>query len=239
MINSRAVWAVVPASGIGNRMQAGIPKQYLRFQGASILEHTLNRLFSCPLLDGIVLVINQHDDYWHKLAYQSPGEMLLATGGAERIHSVLHGLDALAERLNDDALILVHDAVRPLVPVEDLHNVVQAASADTNGALLAVPVADTIKRNNGAGWVAETVARDDLWRALTPQVFEYSRLKAALNQAVQHHQLVSDDCAAMELSGYQPRLVAGKGSNIKITVPEDLLLAEQIWLHQRDQDDDK
>lgn len=220
-------------------MHAALPKQYLRFQGKAILEHTLDRLFSYTPLDGIMLVLSADDEHWSELNYQNPGELQLTNGGEQRIHSVMNGLTALRGQLSDKTLILVHDAVRPLVAVDDLQRVVEAACTDINGALLAVPVADTIKRSDAQGLVAETVPRDNLWRALTPQVFELSRLRDALQVAVAGERILSDDCAAMELAGYQPKLVRGAGSNIKITVPEDLLLAEQIWLYQSDQDNNK
>lgn len=236
MTDNRAIWAVVPASGIGNRMKAGQPKQYLSYQGKSILEHTLDRLFSFSRLDGVMLVLNQDDNYWQSLSYQAPKELCIAVGGEERIHSVLNGLLQLQSMLNDDALILVHDAVRPLVTTEELERVVNAALLGEDGALLAVPLADTLKQQQtNTESVAQTVPRDYLWRALTPQVFTLGRLREALRLSIARGELVSDDSAAMERAGYHPRLVMGSASNIKITLPEDLGMAEQIWLYQRNQ----
>ena len=239
MIDNRSVWAVMPASGIGERMQAELPKQYLRFQGKTILEHTLDRLLSFPALDGLMLVISEQDQFWQDLDYQSSKPLLVTHGGKERIHSVMNGLAALAETLDDDPLVLVHDAVRPLVSHDDLLQVTTAAINDSSGALLAVPVADTLKRANAEGLVDGTVSRECLWRAQTPQVFDLSRLQMALHAALLSGRLLTDDCAAMEMSGYHPRLVQGSGSNIKITMPEDLAMAEQIWLYQRDQHHNK
>ena len=236
----RAIWAVVPASGIGNRMAAGFPKQYLRFHGKTILEHTLDRLFSYSKLDGVMLVLNESDSYWDELNYRAPGDLRFTVGGRERIHSVLFGLQELQTFLNEDALILVHDAVRPLVATEELERVVNAAMTAEDGALLAVPVADTLKQQQtDHAAVNQTVPREKLWRALTPQVFQLSLLLEALRSSLDRSELVSDDSAAMELAGYHPRLVMGSSSNIKITLPEDLGMAEQIWLYQRNQQNDE
>ena len=221
-------------------MRAGVPKQYLRFQNKSILEHTLDRLFALPELDGVMLVINAADSHWQTLDYQAPKELHLTKGGAERTHSVLNGLQALEVFLKDDALILVHDAVRPLVTVDEMSRVLKAAESGDHGALLAVPVADTLKKQSDNQQVVEqTIAREKLWRAQTPQVFKLKCLLEALEESINRGNLVSDDSAAMEQSGYQPRLVMGSGSNIKITLPEDLAIAEQTWLYQRNQQDDE
>ena len=187
-----------------------------------------------------MLVLNEADDHWHTLHYQPRGELRFTSGGSERIHSVLNGLKALQQFLSEDALILVHDAVRPLVSVDDLNRVVENALSDGDGALLAVPVADTLKQQQtDKAAVNRTVSRDQLWRALTPQVFQLSRLTKALQSSIERGELVSDDSAAMEQAGYHPRLVMGSASNIKITLPEDLGMAEQIWLYQRNQQDDE
>ena len=231
---------MVPASGIGSRMQADLPKQYLAFQGQTILEHTLNRLFSFPLLDGVMLVLSEADSHWQTLDYQPTRELRFASGGGERIHSVFNGLKALQQFLNEDALILVHDAVRPLVTMDELNRVVNTAMIEGDGALLAVPVADTLKQQQtDKAVVNRTVSRDQLWRALTPQVFQLSRLAEALRSSIELGELVSDDSAAMEQAGYHPRLVMGSANNIKITLPEDLGMAEQIWLYQRNQQNDE
>ena len=221
-------------------MQADVPKQYLAYQGQTILEHTLDRLFSFPPLDGVMLVLNDADSHWQTLGYQATGQLRVTSGGSERIHSVFNGLQELKTFLDEDALILVHDAVRPLVTLDELSRVVEIALNEDDGALLAVPVADTLKQQQiDKAAVNRTVSRDQLWRALTPQVFQLSRLTAALQSSIERGELVSDDSAAMEQAGYHPRLVLGSASNIKITLPEDLGMAEQIWLYQRNQQDDE
>ena len=233
------VWAVVPAAGIGSRMQQETPKQYLEFQGKTILEHCLDRLLSHPDVAGAVVVLRADDSRWESLAYTPSKPLFTTEGGDQRQHSVYSGLTTLQFRCGNDVLALVHDAVRPLVSSNDLDRVIAAARGNTAGAILAAPVADTLKRDSGRGEIETTVAREGLWRALTPQVFHLQPLLNGLRRAIDENLAVTDDAAAVEAMGYSPALVAGDESNLKITRPDDLRLAEMIWLDQRDQQDDK
>jgi len=230
---SLPVWAVVPASGIGSRMRADRPKQYLPLGGRSILEHSLDRLLSHPRIEGLVIALAADDPWWPALGYHSDKPLLLCQGGAERLDSVCAALDRLDRHLQGDALVLVHDAVRPFVSHADLDRLIDQAQSGDQGALLAMPVADTLKRAEAGQHpelqqVEVTVPRERLWQALTPQAFRLSLLKSALERAIAHGQKVTDDASAMELAGYSPRLVAGDRRNIKLTHPEDLLLGEWI-----------
>lgn len=224
------MWAVVPASGVGRRMGADIPKQYLEFGGRSLLEHSLDRLLSHPRIEGLVLALSPEDRWWPAMNYRSDDKPLLTCqGGPERLHSVLKALQCLHDHLDGDALVLVHDAVRPFLLASDLDCLIDRAADHPDGALLATPVADTLKREEG--WpprVRATEPRAHLWQALTPQAFRFSLLKRALQDAIDQGRMVTDDASAMELGGYRPLLVAGDRRNIKITHPEDLLLAEAI-----------
>jgi 2-C-methyl-D-erythritol 4-phosphate cytidylyltransferase len=237
MGNRKPVWAVIPAAGRGQRMGNDLPKQYLRFDNRTIIEHCLERLLSHPDIDGAVLVLAEDDRYWDTLGYQPPKPLFTTVGGTERQHSVYSGLTTLQYRCGNDVLALVHDAARPLVTHADLGKVIRAAREHEAGALLASPVADTLKRQDDAGEVDATVSRERLWRALTPQVFHLSPLLNALKQAIDDGVTVTDEAQALERIGYRPALVAGRVDNLKITEPGDLRLAAMIWLDQRDQDD--
>jgi 2-C-methyl-D-erythritol 4-phosphate cytidylyltransferase len=149
----------------------------------------------------------------------------VVNGGAERCHSVLNGLDMLAGKAAPDDWVLVHDAARPCVRRDDIRALISAVSADSDGGLLGVPVADTMKRVTADGRVAATVDRGGLWHALTPQMFRLEPLRAAMLQAITSHSLVTDEASAMELAGYRPLMVQGHRDNIKITLPADLALA--------------
>jgi 2-C-methyl-D-erythritol 4-phosphate cytidylyltransferase len=232
-----SAWAVIPAAGSGSRMQSEMPKQYLRFQGKTIIEHCLDRLLSHPAIDGAVLVLSENDRYWETLDYQAEKPLFIATGGAERQHSVYNGLALLQYRQGNEAIVLVHDAVRPLVRHADLDRLIDAARAHEAGAILAVPVADTLKIEGEHHVVSGTLPRDRLWRAQTPQAFHLQPLLNALKKLIDENRMVTDEAAAIEEAGFAPLLVEGSADNLKITVPADLALAEQVWLHQRDQHD--
>ena len=233
------VWAVIPAAGSGRRMRSEIPKQYLAFQGRTIIEHCLDRLLSHPAVAGAVLVLSESDRHWESLNYMAEKPLFIASGGAQRQDSVYSGLTLLQYRQGNDALVLVHDAVRPLVRHADLDRLIDAAQSSAAGALLAAKVADTIKVEGDNGTVAETLPRERLWRAQTPQAFHLQALLNALKRVIDQKRTVTDEAAAIEEAGFAPILVEGSADNLKITVAADLTLAEQIWLHQRDQDDNK
>ena len=233
--NPDPIWAIVPASGVGTRMQSELPKQYLSFQDKSIIAHCLDRLLSYPEIEGAVVVLQNDDPHWENLNYASNKPVLTAHGGVERHHSVYNGLLVLQDRCGSDVMALVHDAIRPLVTHVDLGNVVEAARAHEAGAILAAPVSDTLKLQGDTMGIIKTVSRDRLWRAFTPQVFPLPMLLRALNVVIDGNLEITDDASAIELLGYLPTLVTGDPTNIKITNPSDLNLAELIWLNQRDQ----
>ena len=239
MGSSIPVWAIIPAAGTGQRMQSETPKQYLTFQGKTVIEHCLDRLLSHPEIDGAVVVLRDDDEYWEMIAYAAEKPLFTTTGGRQRHDSVYSGLTTLQYRFGNDAIALVHDAVRPLVNHRDLSNVIAAARQHTAGAILAAPVTDTLKRQGTSMEISATLSRDGLWRALTPQVFHLQPLLNALKQVIDKNLSITDDAEAVELMGHAPRLVAGEADNFKITSPGDLSLAEKIWLNQRNQHDDE
>jgi 2-C-methyl-D-erythritol 4-phosphate cytidylyltransferase len=233
------VWAVIPAAGIGLRMQSEVPKQYLCFQGKTVFEHCLDRLLTHPEIVGAVVVLHSADSQWENLAYSSAKPIFTTSGGAERHNSVYSGLATLQQRFGSNAIALVHDVVRPLVAHRDLSRVIAAARKNVAGAILATPLTDTLKKQNDYQEIASTLPRDGLWRALTPQVFHLQPLLNALKRVIDEGLSITDDAQAIELAGYAPALVAGSTQNLKITTPSDLALAEKIWLEQLHQHDDE
>lgn len=221
-----AVWAVVPAAGGGTRMRADRPKQYLRLLGHTILERSLERLGSHARVRGLVVGLSPDDVYWPTLAGPFPRLLGTFAGGPERADTVLNGLRALADYADDHDWVLVHDAARPCLRHTDIDLLLEMISGHPDGGLLALPVSDTVKRADHNGCSEETVPRERLWRALTPQAFRYRALFEALEQARVAGVEITDEASAMEYAGARPRLVHGRADNIKITVPEDLALAE-------------
>lgn len=221
------LWLIVPAAGIGQRMKAEYPKQYLRINNRFILDITLSRLMGSGLFAGCMVPLNADDQWWPESDASSDDRIQTCSGGTERVDSVLSALYALNEQVAADDWVLVHDAARPCVHSADLANLVSTLSDHSVGGLLAAPVADTLKkaRPGSEATVSETVDRSQLWRALTPQMFRYSLLVNALEMALKEGVSVTDESSAMEFSGNMPVLVEGRPDNIKITVPADLDLA--------------
>ncbi len=220
-------WAVVPAAGTGQRMGAGVAKQYLPLLGRPLLVHALEPLLASPRIEAVVLVVAADDSRWAEVA-PADARLMSATGGAERCHSVLNGLLRLADRAAPDDWVLVHDAARPCLSHDELEALFIALERDPVGGLLAVPLADTLKAADENGRVQRTVSRDRLWRALTPQMFRYGLLRDALAAAIEGGVMVTDEAAAMEHAGHRPALVAGRAANMKVTGPDDLALAEAV-----------
>lgn len=222
---SERYWAVVPAAGAGRRMGGEIPKQYLELQGRRVIDHTLQRLLNHPLIHRVYLALAKDDGYWGSCEYAADSRVVRVAGGAERCHSVANALRELQGVADANDWVLVHDAARPCLCLEDLNRLLKAVADHPVGGLLGVPVQDTLKRVSGSGEVAETVSRHDLWQAYTPQVFRLGPLTASLAAALGKGELVTDDASALELAGYRPLVVEGHAGNIKITRPADLALA--------------
>ena len=219
-------WVIVPAAGAGKRMGTDTPKQYLPLGDKTVLEHTLDTLLFCQRLAGVVLVLSPDDERWAELQSRYTRQPLnTVTGGAERCHSVLNGLDYLATCASDEDWALVHDAARPCVRLKDIERLITTLEHSAAGGLLGVPVADTMKRVDKDDCISGTVDRNGLWHAYTPQMFRVGMLRAALKQALDKGETVTDEANAMELAGYRPRMVLGSRDNLKITVPSDLALA--------------
>jgi 2-C-methyl-D-erythritol 4-phosphate cytidylyltransferase len=230
------VWVVIPAAGVGARMLADRPKQYLQLAGRTVLEHSVSCFSHHPRVCGVVLAVALEDAYWPELELHSKVPLHCVAGGDDRAHSVLNALNFLAALIQSgahDPWVLVHDAARPCVRREDIDLLLASLHDDPVGGLLAVPVRDTMKRADEDGRVACTEPRAGLWHALTPQMFRLKLLQASLQRALDQGVSVTDESSAIELAGRVPRLIEGHADNIKITRPEDLALAE-FYLQQRE-----
>ena len=225
-------FALVPAAGSGSRMGAlsgrALPKQYMPLAGQPMIRHALATLCATPAVAHVFVVLAPDDAHWPAAAMATLGPKLhvLRRGGDTRAHSVANGLRAMAGVLGEigNDWVLVHDAARPCLTVAMVENLIAEVGEDDAGGLLAVPVADTLKRADENGRVRQTVPRDGLWQAQTPQMFRHRLLLDALDFAPQ----VTDEASAIETLRLAPRLVAADASNLKVTYPLDLQLAEWI-----------
>jgi 2-C-methyl-D-erythritol 4-phosphate cytidylyltransferase / 2-C-methyl-D-erythritol 2,4-cyclodiphosphate synthase len=242
----RRVWAIVPAAGRGVRFAAAVqsapptaaaptPKQYAPLLGATVLEWSLRALLAEQRVHAVVVALAADDAHWPSVAarLQSP-KVSTTLGGANRQDSVMNGLDALASQAAADDWVLVHDAARPCLSAADVRALLDAldpaapadGAAESAGAVLAVPIVDTVKRELGDQ--VATVDRRGLWRALTPQVFAFAQLRHALKEAALAGIAVTDEAQAVERMGLRPMLVPGSPFNVKVTREEDLALASNI-----------
>jgi 2-C-methyl-D-erythritol 4-phosphate cytidylyltransferase len=235
-------WLVMPAAGLSSRFGADGPKQYAPLEGRTVIEWALAPFLADPRCAQIVVALARDDTGWMRVAARlaAPGRSSVTTvdGGAQRSHSVRLALAVLQGRAGPDEWVLVHDAARPCLDAHDLERLLGRLGAHPVGGLLAIPVADTLKRAQGEGpgsGVGQTVDRSGLWRALTPQMFRYGRLCAALDQAHAAGRFPSDEAQALEWLGEHPALIEGAATNLKITTGEDLSLAAAVLAARRSQ----
>lgn len=214
---------VIPAAGVGKRMRASCPKQYLEIDGLTILEHTVSKFIGHPQVEQIVLVISEGDEYFYESTLKDNEKISVVDGGAERVDSVLAGL----KTINDKKFpwVLVHDAARPCLTCDDLDKLITECLSQDVGGILAIPVRDTMKRANG-NLVSQTVEREHLWHALTPQFFPTAQLINSVNNATSLGYIVTDEASAIEYDGGKCLLIEGSSENIKVTRPSDLELAK-------------
>lgn len=220
-------FALVPAAGAGARMGGAGPKQYLPLLGKPLIYHALAVLCGHAAIDQVYVVLSIDDTEWRRHDWSGLGPKLtpLFCGGATRADSVLGGLRAMSGEVAQSDWVLVHDAARPCLAPWHVEKLMRELAHEEVGGLLAIPVADTLKRaDEGGHYVAQTVPRNSLWQAQTPQMFRYIMLRRALEAA---HD-VTDEASAIEAAGLHPRLVAADSTNIKVTYPLDLHLAEWI-----------
>jgi len=207
-------WVVIPAAGSGQRMKSLTPKQYLPLNGKTILEHTLDIFLRRDDIAGVVVCVAPNDDVWPTLP--------------TRASSVVNGLTALVDKVGDDDWVLVHDAARPCLSDVILQKVLNELGEHPVGGIVAIPAKDTLKRrfDSKLAQIEKTLNRELVWQAQTPQMFRYKILKSALQNALDHNVLITDESSAVEVAGYQPLLIEGESANLKVTTPEDLAMAE-------------
>lgn len=213
-------------------MQTSVPKQYLKIGGRTLIEHSLACFDQHPLIDAVVVALADQDPYWPRLEAKWAKPLHTVAGGATRSHSVLNALQFIQQSCPLDTWILVHDAARPCLEQTDLDRLLTTLRSHPVGGLLAAPVRDTLKRSNDHLECLETVDRTHLWHALTPQMFRLGLLHKALELQIAQGMLATDDASAIEQAGYTPQLVSGSISNIKVTQPEDLMIAQR-FIEQR------
>ena len=223
---------VIPAAGSGRRFSTAVPKQYAALGSSTVIEQALAPFEADPDCAGIVVAVAAGDATWPGIAARRTRVIETARGGEQRAHSVRNALRALVGRARDDDWIMVHDAARPCFAASDLQMLKHELAPHPVGGLLAVPLADTLKRalepGTRATHVDGTLDRDGLWRAATPQVFRFGVLLRALEAALDAQRMPTDEAQAIEWTGQRPRLVAGRADNIKVTTAEDLELASAI-----------
>ena len=226
---SQKIIALIPAAGTGTRFGDSLPKQYLDINGQPLILHTLQALARVSRIDKIIVVLSPEDQHWRGLvANDSPAWQALSTrvetinvGGKSRRDSVLNGLNAIEF---PGAWIMVHDAARPCIRSELVEQFIDELENDSVGGLLALPLSDTIKLDDGNLRVGKTLSRENIWRAQTPQMFKFDLLKKALMASPN----ATDEAEAIEATGHQPKLVMGDSSNLKVTYATDLKLARML-----------
>lgn len=229
LIQSEKLWAVIPVAGSGSRFSSQQLKQYMLIDDKTVLEHTLNAITQLPL-SAYVLAKSAHDQQLEQLNLPSAQLARYCLGGAERVHSVLNGLYYLKQQCqaDDNDWVMVHDAARPCIKKQQLFALYQQAVKTGKSAILAIPVRDTLKKSDTSQKIVQTVNREQMWQAQTPQIARLGVLIAAIEQALANDIAITDEASALEYIGEEVHLVVGRADNLKITYPEDLELARLI-----------
>jgi len=222
MSDNARYWVVIPAAGVGKRMGVDKPKQYISVNDKTILEHTINCFIDREEIEGVVVAISASDEYWPALEISKHEKIIHAPGGEERYQSVFNGLQMLKDKADTQDWVMVHDAARPCLRQSAIDRLIIELRSHEVGGILAMPCRDTMKRANSSNEITETVERESLWHAQTPQMFRYGKLFSAIEKVLNEEITVTDEAMAMELSGYNPILVHGHQINLKITHKDDL-----------------
>jgi 2-C-methyl-D-erythritol 4-phosphate cytidylyltransferase len=226
------VHALIPAAGQSVRFGGTTLKQYAHLLGKPVIAHSIEAVSQHPLVTGVTVALAPDDGIYNELIRPLYPDVATVTGGTVRAQTVLNGLRHIRQQDDVCHWVLVHDAARPCLTYELLEKLLNAAIESEQGAILATPVSDTLKRQGETDRIAETVDRSGLWAAQTPQVFPLNTLMQNLQRAIEFGESPTDEAQAMELAGSYPLLVSGSSNNIKITGPEDLALAEFILKQQ-------
>ena len=221
-------WVIVPAAGSGTRFASEIPKQYASLAGATVLQHALRPLFLHPKLHAVVIALAPNDSYFAGLEMVRHGTQLeQVEGGNSRAQSVLNALQFLQGKAKQNDFVLVHDAARPCLRASEIDDLIAACEDEAIGAILALPMNDTVKRVTDHT-IVETVDRTTLWRAVTPQMFRFGVLFDALTEALKANYEITDEASAVERAGLSVNIVEADASNIKITRQQDVSIAESL-----------
>ncbi len=233
MPNKIRNWAIIPAAGSSERIGTLVPKQYLPLDNTTVIEAAISNFLQHPKITGVIVALHPDDQHWGHLAITRNEKIHSVIGGESRAESVQNAINYLENTpAEDQDFVLVHDAARPCLRYTDLELLIEQLEQDDVGGILASPVSDTLKvvdnQNGSMNTVNKTLDRENVWRALTPQMFRLATLKKALMHCVKHNIKVTDDASAVEHLGLKIKLVKGHGDNIKITHTEDLELAAAI-----------
>ena len=222
MPKSYKYWVIIPAAGTGQRMGGDTPKQYVSVCGKTVIEHTINNFIDRKEIESICVSISKSDKYWSTLPISKNKKIITTVGGSERYQSVYNGLSAIKDEADNDDWVLVHDAVRPCLTKSVIDRLITEISSDVVGGILALPCTETMKRINDRNQIEETVNRESIWRAQTPQMFKYGKLFSAIKKVIDENIFITDEAMAMEFSNYKPVVILGDENNIKITHKIDL-----------------
>lgn len=223
-----AVWVIIPAAGIGARMQADRPKQYMLVHGQSIISYSLDLFLRMPLVKKLVVAVHPKDRWWTAMDYHHQEKVMTVVGGKTRVDSVFAALNQLRDFADYDDWVLVHDAARPCLTKDCAQRLMSELSDHPVGGVLGVPVVDTLKRVSSQDTIEETVSRRQLWHAQTPQLFRYGILQKAIVKALRDKVAITDESSAVEHFGLKPKMVLGSVRNIKVTLPSDLALVAEF-----------
>ena len=219
-------WVVIPAAGVGKRMGVDKPKQYIEVSNKTIIEHTIECFLDREEIEKVVVAISNTDEFWPELQISKHEKVITAPGGAERYQSVFNGLKELQDKAEQNDWVLVHDAARPCLSQSAIDRLMIELREHEVGGILAMPCRDTMKRSNEKSEIIDTVERESLWHAQSPQMFKYEKLYSAISDVLKKDIVVTDEAMAIELSGFKPLLVRGQQENIKITHKDDLKYLE-------------
>lgn len=230
---TRNIWVIIPAAGNSNRFSGLTPKQHTHIGKYTLLEYSAMPFLASPSIAGITVSIAPTDTLTQTSVYlQSDSRVRLVHGGGQtRTASVLNALLSMADAVHDQDWILIHDAARPCLSNDDLSKLIDAILSDgaIDGAILATPVTDTLKKTAATNNICQTLSRSHVWHALTPQAFRYGSLTKTLKQAISSSSIhFTDESSAMELAGLQPLTIRGSRMNLKVTYPEDIVIAESF-----------
>ncbi len=225
-INDINMYAIIVAAGSGQRFASDVPKQFLEIAGKLVIQHSIDAFDKVKEVEGIVLVMPENQSLWEDIELHSNKPLMYTTGGSNRAQSVLHGLQILEPSLEDVTWILVHDAARVCIHSSDIEKLIHQCNRQNQGGLLVKPINDTIKYSTDGKHSKQTIDRNKLYAALTPQMFPFKQLLNVLEQV--DVKKITDEASAFERRGILPLMVKGRSDNIKLTHVEDLLMAEYI-----------